>query len=194
MFTIQETLTYGNEGFKEIRKFLERNYHQDYTLSIYDTLGQDAVEVICDYDSMVDVIAYVSNAEHDFPEWIGVNDLSESYVVGMSFTRGNIKTSSVYEWREKSLLSKVKGQYSILSFIYQSKAARKGCFLSLRGFKINKVFISADNIDKASYIDFGLLCRIITVIMVIQGLFNLVPLILQGNRQNMENSLIGGKK
>ncbi len=109
MFTIQETLTYGNEGFKEIRKFLERNYHQDYTLSIYDTLGQDAVEVICDYDSMVDVIVYVSNAEHDFPEWIGVNDLSESYVVGMSFTRGNIKTSSVYEWREKSLLSKVKG-------------------------------------------------------------------------------------
>ena len=31
-------LTYGNEGFKEIKEFLNQNYHKDYTLSIYNKL------------------------------------------------------------------------------------------------------------------------------------------------------------
>ncbi len=30
--------------------------------------------------------------EHDSPSWIGVNELSESYVVGLRFTRGNLET------------------------------------------------------------------------------------------------------
>ena len=60
-------LTYGNEGFKEIKEFLNQNYHKDYTLSIYNNLEQSAMEVICDFDSMMDVIFYVVNVEHDFP-------------------------------------------------------------------------------------------------------------------------------
>lgn len=99
-------LTYGNEGFEQIKKFLEKNYNKEYTLSIYNTLEQATIEVICDFDNMVDVIAYVSNVEHDFPEWIGVNELSDSYVVGMNFTRGDLKTPSVYEWKDNKLIEK----------------------------------------------------------------------------------------
>ena len=68
-------LTYGNEGFKEIKDFLKKNYHEDYTLSIYNNLEQSTIEVICDFDSMMDVILYVTNVEHDFPAWIGVYGL-----------------------------------------------------------------------------------------------------------------------
>ena len=99
-------LKYGNEAFEQIRKFLEENYNKEYTLSIYNNLEQATVEVICDFESMVEVIAYVSNVEHDFPEWIGVNEISESYVVGMNFSRGNLKTPSVYEWKEDKLIKK----------------------------------------------------------------------------------------
>ena len=99
-------LTYGNEGFEEIRNFLNENYNKEYTLSIYNNLEQATIEVICDFESMVDVIAYVSSVEHDFPEWIGVNELSDSYVVGMNFTRGNLKTPSVCEWKDNKLIEK----------------------------------------------------------------------------------------
>ena len=73
-------LKYGNEAFEQIRKFLEENYNKEYTLSIYNNLEQATVEVICDFESMVEVIAYVSNVEHDFPEWIGVNETGQSAI------------------------------------------------------------------------------------------------------------------
>ena len=92
-------LTYGMEGLKEIRDFLKKNYREDYTLSIFDILEGYALEVVCDFENMLDVIAYVVNLEHDFPAWIGINELSESYVVGLNFTRGHISTMSVYEWK-----------------------------------------------------------------------------------------------
>lgn len=98
-------LTYGNEGFKEIKDFLKNNYHEGYTLSIFNNLEQATVEIACDFDSMVEVITYVTNVEHDFPEWIGVNELSDSYVLGMNFTRGSIKTPSVCEWKNGRLVS-----------------------------------------------------------------------------------------
>lgn len=99
-------LTYGNEGFKEIEEFLKDNYDKDYTLSIFDMIEQATIEVICDFDQMLDVIMYVSNAEHDFPAWIGKNELSESYVVGINFTRGNLTTPSVCEWKGGRLVKK----------------------------------------------------------------------------------------
>lgn len=99
-------LTYGDEGFKEIKDFLKKNYHEDYTLSIYNNLEQSTIEVICDFDSMMDVILYVTNVEHDFPAWIGVNELSDSYVVGMDFTRGRLHTPSVCEWKDGRLVEK----------------------------------------------------------------------------------------
>jgi len=99
-------LTYGNEGFKEIREFLKQNYHKDYTLSIYNNLEEATVEIECEHEDMLNVIMYVTNAEHDFPAWIGVNELSDSYVVGMDFTRGNIHTPSICEWKGGRLVEK----------------------------------------------------------------------------------------
>ena len=99
-------LTYGNESFKEIQDFLKQNYHEDYTLSIYNSCEQATVEVICAYEEMLDVIMYVTNVEHDFPAWIGVNELSDSYVVGIDFTRGHLHTPSVCEWKEGRLVEK----------------------------------------------------------------------------------------
>ena len=97
-------LTYGNEGFNEIRDFLKQHYSKDYTLSRFDTIEQSTIEVICNFDDMVDVIVYVSNVEHDFPSWIGVNELSDSYVVGIAFTRGRLSTPSIRKWENNSLI------------------------------------------------------------------------------------------
>lgn len=100
-------LTYGNEGFKEIREFLKQNYYKDYSLSIYNNCEQTTVEIICNYEDMLDVIIYVTNVEHDFPAGIGVNELSDSYVVGMDFTRGHLRTPSVCEWEDGRLVEKL---------------------------------------------------------------------------------------
>lgn len=97
-------LTYGNEGFDEIRFFLKKYYSKGYTLSIFDTINKATIEVVCDFEDMVDVVAYVSEVEHNFPTWIGVNELSESYVVGMAFTRGRLSTPSLLKWKNNELL------------------------------------------------------------------------------------------
>lgn len=106
IYMLPVQLTYGNESFKEIQDFLKQNYHKDYTLSIYNSCEQATVEVICAYEEMLDVIMYVTNVEHDFPAWIGVNELSDSYVVGIDFTRGHLHTPSICEWKEGRLVEK----------------------------------------------------------------------------------------
>lgn len=99
-------LTYGNEGYKEIQEFLKQNFHKNYTLSIYNICEQATVDVICVYEDMLDVIIYITNVEHDFPAWIGVNELSGSFVLGMEFTRGNLHTPSICEWKNGRLVEK----------------------------------------------------------------------------------------
>ena len=99
-------LNSGKEGLEEIREFLKENYHEEYTLSIYNIPERATVEVVCNFESMTDVILYVTNLEHDFPAWIGVNELSDSYVVGMYFTRGRLHTTSVCEWKDGRLVEK----------------------------------------------------------------------------------------
>lgn len=97
-------LTPGEDGFKEIEDFLNKRYRKDYTLSIFDGLSQATIEILpCSLSEMLDVIHYVSSVEHNFPRWIGINHLSESYVVGMNFTRGKLRTESVAEWKEEKL-------------------------------------------------------------------------------------------
>lgn len=100
---IPTKLTYGKEGFKEIQNFLNNHYFKNYTLSIFDIMEQKSIEIICDFKDIMKVIAYVSNIEHDFPAWIGLNELSDSYVVGIMFTRGHLDLNSIYEWKNNSL-------------------------------------------------------------------------------------------
>ena len=99
-------LKYGEEGFNQIAKFLENNKHDGYTLSIYNGLEKATTEVVCKFDEMVDVIKFVSMIEHDYPEWIGTNKFSNSYVVGMNFTRGEIPTPSVSVWSKDKFVVK----------------------------------------------------------------------------------------
>ena len=99
-------LIYGFEGIEEIRDFLKKNYQKDYSLSLFNICEGTTIEVVCDFESMVDVILYVVRIEHDFPMWIGVNDLSESYVVGLNFTRGHLHTPSICEWNNGKLIEK----------------------------------------------------------------------------------------
>lgn len=99
-------LTYGVEGFKEIEAYLRQFKQEGYTLSIFDIMKQSTAEIECSFDDMLKVIELVSSIEHDFPAWIGTNDLSESYVVGMNFTRGKIETPAAYKFEDNKLTKK----------------------------------------------------------------------------------------
>lgn len=45
IYMLSEKLTCGNGGIKEIQEFLKRNYHKDYTLSIYNNCEQSSRSV-----------------------------------------------------------------------------------------------------------------------------------------------------
>lgn len=72
----------------------------------YNNYEWATVEVICAYEVMLDVIIYVANMEHDFPVWIVINELVDSYVVGKDFTRGHLHTLSICEWKGGRLVEK----------------------------------------------------------------------------------------
>ena len=96
-------LTYGSESFNEIKAFLANNNMEGYTLSIYNIQEESTMEIHCKHDEMIDVISLVSSAEHDFPSWIGINEVSSSYVIGLRFTRGTFHTPSVCDYNNGRL-------------------------------------------------------------------------------------------
>jgi hypothetical protein len=98
-------LSPGFGAFRDIQRILDENPKENYTLSIFDKLTNNTAEIYCSISDMVEIIKYVSSVEHDFPEWIGINDLSNSYVVGMAFTRGRIEVPNYYVWKKNSLVS-----------------------------------------------------------------------------------------
>ena len=69
-------------------------------------MEESTAEIDCEFKDMVEVIMLVSHAEQDYPAWIGVNELSESYVVAMNFTRGRITTPSWYIFKDGKLVPK----------------------------------------------------------------------------------------
>jgi len=85
--------------FDTVQKFLDTYPHDDYTLSIFDTLANwSGVEVMCDYAEMLKIIMFIYSTEHAEPiEWIGENPVSKSYVVAMPLTRGRIHGHYVAE-------------------------------------------------------------------------------------------------
>lgn len=98
-----QKLIYGFEGLSEIHDFLRAEKREGYSLSLYNEMDETAAKVACSFDDIEDVIDYVFNLEHDFPDWIGINELSNSYAVGLNFTRGRIKTPGVYRWNGSAL-------------------------------------------------------------------------------------------
>ena len=97
-------LTYGDKSFKEIDSFLKKNKNEKYTLSVFDMLTNTTAEIQCRLDEILNVLCYVTDMEHDYPAWIGTNPLTNSYVVGLNFTRGRIRTGANYEWKNNKLI------------------------------------------------------------------------------------------
>ncbi len=96
-------LTYGSEGFKEIQEFLKINHNEGYTLSLYDMITQTTAEIECSFNEILPIIMQATNMEKDFPAWIGINDFTKSYVVGLNFSRGRLHTLSSYKYIDGNL-------------------------------------------------------------------------------------------
>ncbi len=97
-------LSNGPKSFDEIKNYLLKNYKKGYTLSLYDMNEEEAAEIECAKEDILSAIMLATDMEHDFPEWIGINELTNSIVVGMNFTRGNLKTSCFYKYNERKFI------------------------------------------------------------------------------------------
>ncbi len=96
-------LTYGNQGFKEIAKFLQQNRFESYDLIMYDILSQSTMIIQCEVEEILAAVEHVCSAEHDYPAWIRIDEQKQHYVVGMRFNRGQYPTPSVWIWEDHSL-------------------------------------------------------------------------------------------
>ena len=75
-----------------IQEFVDAYNHPNYSLSIYDTRTERTVEIDCRISEFAKIVEYVYHAEKGTPlTFIGVNSMSDSYVVGMAFTRQKIR-------------------------------------------------------------------------------------------------------
>ncbi len=99
-------LSYGQKSFEEIKKYLEKNYNESYTLAIYDMLEEETAEIECSKDEILPAIMLVTDMEHSFPEWIGINELTDTVVVGMKFTRGHLQTNCSYKYKDRQFIRK----------------------------------------------------------------------------------------
>ena len=82
-------VTDGGAGL--MKAFIEQYRHDDYTLSIFDSQTNQATDIMCSVDNMPRIVSYVYHTEHATLSSIWLNSLTESYVVGMSLTRGKIE-------------------------------------------------------------------------------------------------------
>lgn len=91
-------------GRSILDKFISEHPHNEWTLSIYDTLTEYSAEIACQVDEIPWVVSLVYNIEHAAPmTFIGENPLSESYVVGMRCTRGRLKFPGLYRVEDGKL-------------------------------------------------------------------------------------------
>lgn len=79
-------------GVEELmQKFIEKHKHSDFSLSIFDSMTNQTIEIDCGLDEMPTIVDYIYHLEKGTPlTFIGVNSISDSYVVGMTISRGRI--------------------------------------------------------------------------------------------------------
>ncbi len=78
-----------------VKDFIRKYPHTDYSLSIHDSISSNTVEIICDYSEIPQIAEYIYDLEQGTPlTFIGLNSLSDSYVVGMHLTKGRIEFGS----------------------------------------------------------------------------------------------------
>ena len=95
----------GMHALNVMPVFFDKYSHPGYTLSVFDLVtNASGIEVSSvPFEDMIKIISY--HQEHAEPiSWIGVNSLSDSYVVGMLLTRGRFRGE--YEVVDKKLVAK----------------------------------------------------------------------------------------
>lgn len=91
-----------------VEGFINKYKHDNYYLSIYDTNSSNLVNIECKLEEMPYIIEYVYQTEHASPlTFIGVTDVTESYVVGMTFAKGRIEFGD-YVFKDRKLIKKAK--------------------------------------------------------------------------------------
>ncbi|MGN1036515.1 MAG: hypothetical protein ACI4PX_01950 [Ruminococcus sp.] len=91
-----------------VRKFIKENYHGNYTISFFDALSKRTLEITNPTSEIVDaieeIVCTVSNSEHTFVNFVGINSLSKSYVIGMEFTHGNFHLPCICKYEKGKLI------------------------------------------------------------------------------------------
>lgn len=100
-----EDLAIGDGGYALMSDFVKSHLHDDYTLSIFDSATELAVEIDCPVMEMPQIVSYIYHLEHAMPlSFIGENPLSCSYVVGMRCTRGQLSIPGMYKAEDGKLI------------------------------------------------------------------------------------------
>lgn len=82
-------------GSSIVKDFIDENKYDDYTLSIYDEITKNTIEIDAKIDEIPIIVSMIYKAEHASPmTFIGVNKLTKSYVVGMNLAKGHIELGS----------------------------------------------------------------------------------------------------
>ena len=78
-----------------IQAFIKDNLYENYSLSIFDTLTENTIDIECELNQIPQIVSYIYRIEHGTPlSFIGINSWTNSYVVGMQFTKGHINFGS----------------------------------------------------------------------------------------------------
>jgi hypothetical protein len=84
-------------GYSRVKEFIDRYPHENWTLSIYNTLDESNAEIDCRVEDIPQIVSFIYNLEHAYPmEFIGENPLTNCYVIGMTLTKGRIQAPGVY--------------------------------------------------------------------------------------------------
>ena len=94
---IDLAITDGGRSF--MKKFIEQYRHEEYSLSLFDQLSNRTIEIEAKLQDMPDIVSEIYNIEHAAPLYfIGDNELTKSYVVGMNMAKGIIEFGNyIYE-------------------------------------------------------------------------------------------------
>lgn len=78
-------------GKSLMEKFIRQYKNEGYTLSIYDDITKNTIEIDASIIEIPEIVSNIYRAEHATPmNFIGINSLTDSYVVGMTLTKGHI--------------------------------------------------------------------------------------------------------
>lgn len=82
----------GMDAVAVCEKFIAEYQRDGYSLSIFNTLTNwSGAEITCSISEMGGILAHIYCEEHAEPiQWIGLNSLSDSYVVGMPLCMGRV--------------------------------------------------------------------------------------------------------